>query len=358
VLFALIACTETEPLHVDERDLDKAMSHGDRAALCAGLKMKDEDTRAAAAKHLSEFGGDSACLCERAKFDGRWDPPILEALKGVKKDEKVACLGTLLDDPTAPDRVALAKALYGIPAPALRARLKKAASDDADPKVRAYALAAYCDSKDPADAKMLADGLASNPDATWRASAATALTGRPEAKELLEKAVASDQEGTVRAAALAALKNTQGYAWTELGCKALLSDPAPEVRAEAALLFRATTDEKAIACLREAMFKVEPDGRVRASMLKTLRGTPAQPGADILCDAASFWIANYVRDAEPEREGDSDILFAQNDRDFERSLACVERALGNTAGWSCHGRAYASSWRYHLGGPRRDVNCN
>lgn len=356
-LFLLLACTETEPKHVEARDLDMALSRGDRASLCAGLKMKDPEVRTTAARHLAEFTGDSACLCERVKYDDRWDAAILKGVEGVKDDAKVGCLGSLLDDAAAPDRVELARALHKIPAPAVRARLKKAATEDADAAVRAYAIALYAESKDPADVKMLTDGLAQNADPSWRASAATALSGRPEARELLEQTAKSDADPRVRASALAALKNTQGYAFAPLGCAAL-SDPAPEVRTEAAALFRATTDAAAIACLREKMLAEEAHGGVRAALLKTLRGSPSPGAADILCEAEAFWITTYVKDEEVKAESDVDILFAQNDRDFDRSMECLEKAMKSARGWSCQGRAYASSWRYHLGGPRQDVKCD
>lgn len=352
----LLACVDTEPQHVDKREVDMALARGDRAALCAGLKMKEEDVRELAARHLVEFGGDSSCLCERAKFDGRWDPAILRGVEGNADDTKVGCLGALLDDPAAPERDLLVNALFKLKAPAISARLKQAAESDPDPKIKAIAIGAYGSSKDPKDRQMLLDGLAKNPDPLWRASAAQALTNVPEGTEALKTALATDTDATVRAAALTALKSTQGVPYVEIGC-AGLKDAAPEVRAAAAAGFRATTDAAAIGCLREAMMKEEPDGNVRAALLKTLRGTPSQAGADILCDAIPFWISTYVKDAEPPREGDTDILFAQNDRDFERSLACVVKAQKQSGGWSCWGKEYAASWAYHLGGPKRLMKC-
>lgn len=356
VSLLLLACVDTEPTHVEKRDLDMALSRGDQTTLCAGLKMKDPDVRELAARHLTEYGGGSDCLCERDVYEGHWDAAVLQGVKDSTDDKKVACLGKLLDDPAAPDRDQLVQALFAIKAPAIQARLKTAAVSDADPKIRAYALASFGDSKDPADRQMLLDGLTSNTDPLWRASAASALTNVPEAIDGLRKAATSDTDPGVRAAALTALKSTKGVEFTPLGCAAL-QDAAPAPRAAAALAFRATTDPAALACLRDAMLVEQTDGSVRAALLKTLRGSPAPEAGQILCDAIPFWISTYAKDAEPPREGDTDILFAQNDRDFEHSAACVARARKQAGGWSCWGKSYASEWAYHLGGPRHDINC-
>ena len=166
----------------------------------------------------------------------------------------------------------------------------------------------------------------SDPDPNLRAAAANALTGTPAAKEGLVTA-ARDPAAAVRAASLAALRAIADFPFAEVACPALRTDPEPSVRSAAAAAMNATRDEALIACLRAHMLEREDDSSVRLTMLATLQSSPSTSAADVLCDAIPFWVHSYIGADKPEREGPEDIIFAQNNRDFERSYDCVAKAL-------------------------------
>ena len=346
MLVFLVGCMDMEPKFVDARDLDKALGSGDTAALCAGLRMKDEGTRRAAAEKLKDYGLDSSCLCERLEYDGRWDPAILSGLKGSKDVAKVGCVGDLLGDPTQPDRASLATVLVGIPA--TRPRVVKAANEDTDPAVRAAAFAVYCGTKDPAELAILTTALASHSDAGVRVAAATALHGQASADTVLTTASNDDADPAVRGAALATMVSYHPAELTPRLCDAMMKDPAAEVRIQAVTALRATRDPAQLACLRARLTTEEAEPTVRAAVLAAVKASSSPLAADLLCEAIPGWVTMYVKDAAPE-ESDS-ILRAQNDRDQARSYDCVQAALRRGGGYSCHGREYVASFFRELGG--------
>lgn len=355
VLLALLSgCPSVEPSYVSRQDLDEAHARGDTAALCAGLKMEDPDTRGIAAEKLKDFGEETPCLCERLQYDGRWDKDILGGLKGAEDAKKVGCAGTLLDDPKQPDRPQLVGAL--LPIPAVRPRLVQAAASEADPATRAAAIAVYRGTKDAAEVQVVAKALAEDKDATARAAYATALLGQPGAADALRAAITGDADPGVRAAALGSWQSVKADDYDAVVCTALEKDAAPHVRAAAAGLLRATRDPEQLACLRAHLLVEEPDAGVRAAMLTSLKASPAKEASDALCDAIPFWVKTYVKDAAPEEN--VDILRAQNDRDFERSYDCAQAAVRQSSGYTCRGRAHVGAFFVDLGGRASVPNCD
>lgn len=352
MLLFLIGCMIAEPSYVGVSDVQRAQAKGETAPLCAGLRMKDEATREAAAEALSKV--DSACLCARLVREGRWDAPILSGLAGAKH-ARVACAGDLLDDAAQPDRVALTTELLKIPA--ARARLVRAAGDDADLGVRAAALASLRGTTDKDEIAALVARLADTAsDPAERAAVASVLAGRTEATDALRAAIDGDADAAVRAAALESWQSLRTADRTAVVCDRLLRDEAPEVRARAAGVLRATRDPEQLACLRTRMVTEEPDARVRAALLAGLRASPAPEAADILCDAIPFWIAGYVGDEAPTE--DLDILVAQNIRDPDGSYACAEAAMRASKGASCRGRAHLGAFFRTLGGRGPVPDCD
>jgi hypothetical protein len=349
----LLACVDSEPAFVSVRDIDKALATGDTASLCAGLRMKDAPTREAAASKLKDYPYDSSCLCERLQVDKRWDPAILDGLAKATDAEKVGCVGTLMDDPAQPERTALVTALLKIPA--ARGRLVTAAASDADPTVRAAAMTVYRNSKDPAELTQVQGWLASDPNAAVRAAAAAALLGQASAEGALRDAIGKDADPAVRAAALTVYPSLKPADTDVVACKALLEDAAPEVRIAALGTMRATRDAEQLACLRTRATTEDTSPEVRAVLLKTLASSAAPEAAAVLCDSIPVWVKTYVKDTAPA-EGD-DILRAQNDRDFERSYACVQAAVKAGGGYTCAGRAYVGAFFRDLGGKAGVPTC-
>jgi HEAT repeat protein len=353
LLLFLLACVDPEPQFVSVRDLDKALASADTPALCAGLKMAEGDTRHAAAEKLKDYGLDASCLCERLQYDGRWDPSILGGLSGAKDEAKVGCVGTLLDDPAQPDRAALVTALLKIPA--ARPRLLQAAASEADPAVRAAALAVYRGTKDPAEVKTLEEILATNTDTSLRIAAAGALLGQDSAEPALRQAVVKDSAPLVRGAALASWQSVHPAVYAQVACTVLMEDTAWEVRMAALATFRGTRDPAQIQCLKDRALKEEPSPEVRAALLATLTSSPAKGAADVLCDVIPAWVKTYVKDAPPA-EGD-DILKAQNNRDFERSYDCAQAAARQAGSYTCAGKAYVGAFYREVGGKSGVPSC-
>lgn len=352
LLTLLLACDPPAPAFVDKTMIEKAQIHGDLYIICAGLTMKDDSTRGFAADTLLTIDPVPSCLCEHLERDGKWDLPVVRSLGKGTEDAQVGCATALLDKPGMEDRAGLVGQLARIKAPAVQARITEAAKSDTDATVRAAALAVLRPGKNPDDLALVKGALA-DPNPALRAAAATALVGVDEATDAVA-ALAKDPDSGVRAAAILALRGTPRFA--EVACPTLRTDTDPAVRASVAAGFEATKDEAALACLREHMLEKEDDAMVRTAMLGALRKTRAPAAAATLCDAIPFWVRTYIGEDKPEREGPADIIFAQNDRDFEKSWECVQKAVKAGGYKTCEQRFYVNDWFHELGGGNAKPN--
>ncbi len=59
----------------------------------------------------------------------------------------------------------------------------------------------------------------------------------------------------------------------------------------------------------------------------------------------------------PDKVPGTDIIRAQNTRDFEKSFECVQRAVRSSSGYSCYARAYTGHWLRELGGTAHVPRC-
>lgn len=357
VLFAL-GC-EVPPQRVSKMDIDAAMGKQNWKTICRGLQMKDEGVRRYAASKVKEIQDPDvdACLCkEIASVEKGWDAAIAEGIQGATKDSIAACFAEAVARPDLPNRLEAVVALGKLPAPAARKGLIAVAAGAGEPEVRARALAAVGGDKSfKADFLTLLKADA----APVRAAAADALGGitEPDAIAALQDAVANDADGEVRGAALAGLKKSNVPEADQMLCKAMMDDASPAVRKKAIQAYQGTKRPEAIACLRTRALALEEDAEVRDTLLAVLKSSPRQEAADVLCDAIPFWLKSYVKDAAPPRAPGANIIKIQNDRDWEKSLACVQKALGQSGGWSCYGRMYANAWAVELGGKNRVQLC-
>ncbi|MSP54309.1 MAG: hypothetical protein EXR69_01680 [Myxococcales bacterium] len=348
-----MGCTRPEPLFVSKADLDRAHTIGDVATICVGLKMKEDETREYAAQKLKDIDDPaSACLCERLSRDGTWDPAVFNGLANANKDERVGCVAKLLDDPQLKDRPGAATAMLKVKAPAVHARLVAAANGDADLDVQAAALPVLRGTKDPKEVQMLIDGLKRG--GVWGANAALNLAGNPVAKDALRGAVQTGDART-KAAALNAYRDTRAEDWPEVACAAL-DDADPSVRAAAVRAVDATRSPTILACMASHLKKAEPDSAVRMALLETLSKDAAPEAAKALCDAIPFWVRTYVSDVAPSEKSVEDIVYYQNDRDYENSLACAQTAF-NAGGYSACGKAYLGARVNEFGGKVRYTAC-
>ena len=292
-------------------------------------------------------GTQTRCACEHLTRDGAWDRPVLSGLEGLTNETVGACAAQLLDEPTLPERPALATALLGLRTSVpVRDRLRVAARGDTDPAVAAAALPSLRGTSDPEDVALLSVGL-EKPDAAYATGAAVALAGNKAAAGALRKAASSHPDEGVRMAALRAFQETQSADWSTVVCTSMKEDPSADVRAAAIRLTVGTDNPAVLQCLRDRAFQLETDSVPRRALLDTLSHTNVPAAADVLCDVMGFWVRSYVTDKKAERESDQDIVWFQNQRDYPRTPECLQAAW-KEGGYTCWGKAY-------LGGKLEDV---
>ena len=85
-------------------------------------------------------------------------------------------------------------------------------------------------------------------------------------------------------------------------------------------------------------------------LLKVLKSSPSDKAAMTLCDAIPFWMRTYVVKDIPEKTPGTGIIKAQNDRDWDRTYECLDKALRQSSGYSCYARMYVAGWFKIVGG--------
>ena len=355
-VFVLSAC-EMVPAHVEPRDVDDAMARELYKTVCKGLEMKDDDTRRYAAERMIEVPPEDSteCMCEYAWSAEKhtWDAAILEGLQSTERDDLVQCFLPALDDPAIEDKNGLVAALGRTRGESVLPKLKSLAADSGEEvEVRTTALRGLGGTKDAEAVQIMTKLLSDDGDETVRAAAASALVGQVDQPvvDALVVAVTDDESGVVRAAALKTVRGLNLPESDEMNCKAMLEDPSPDVRSQAILNYKGTKRDAAVACLRKKAFQVEEDPGVRSSLITVLKSSPNQGAADILCDAIPHYMKSYIEDSSPEKVPGTDICQAQNDRDWERSYECFEKALRSKGAWSCKGQQYVAAWFREVGG--------
>jgi hypothetical protein len=364
MLLSLLLACEMTPNHVEASDIDDALSRKHYKTMCVGLSMKDDSVRQYATERMraiTEPEGIAiadACICEHiAHPQFGWDSAIATGLTGEQRDEPTACFASLVADPAQQNRMEAITALSRIPSPAARGALAAiaAASGPTEQRVRAIeSVGAMEDFRDDM-LKVLAD----DGDETIRAAVATALGGAGKSTPVISalKAATGDASGVVRGEALVALKRLTGSTADDALCEAMMKDDSADVRRAAVGAFQGTKRPSAIACLRERAMTFEEDASVRETMLKVLKSSPHDDAAAILCDAIPFWLRSYVVEDVPDKLPGTDIIKAQNDRDWQRSYECVQRAYQSRGGYSCYGKMYVGYWFNELGGSGSIPQC-
>jgi len=129
-----------------------------------------------------------------------------------------------------------------------------------------------------------------------------------------------------------------------------MDDPAPEVRMVALGMYKGTKRDVALDCLRKRAFTDELDGKVREKILEILKSSTADGAADILCDLVPHWLATYAADDVVYKVPGLQVMEAQNDRDWRRSLECAQKANAQRSKMDCYGKQYIAHWINELGG--------
>jgi len=373
-LFALLAC-EMVPPDVERRDIDEALLMGRMKTACKGLEMSGDEIREYAAEKLAAKMVDTTdpmdpddrqtaqdCVCAAAIDDrnGLYDAAVLKGLGGTELDELVSCVLPALDDPRNAEYFEeIVVGLAATRAPITTTRLKALAMDGgapAEPRVRAVTYFTGRGEEEVVD--FLLGLLAGDKAKEVRAAAADALAGHKEERVIraLKVAAADDGEGTVRARALMALRKSRVPEADEMVCRAMMEDDSPAVRRQAVMAFKGTKRDAAMDCLQKRTMEKEEDPGVREAILKVLGSSPNKRAGKVLCDAIPFWVRSYVKKLHPDRDRGTDIITAQNNRDWENSYSCVARAVAQ-GGYTCKGQQYAAAWLRELGGQAYVPKC-
>ena len=362
-LALLSACDKLKPKVVTQIQVDNGMAKGDYEIVCIGLKMvKNDELRTYTAQQLVGVPSEVAdkCLCEalQPKEDGTWDEAVATGLRGSPKDSAVTCLADLVKRPEIQDREKALALLARTKAPIARATIADLAINPGDPAIRSAALRNLSGDKNQQEALVKLMQTDADPDV--RAGAAWALGGLARADASLvaplSTAATEDKEGAVRAAALFSARQNPDRAAADLACKLMLSDPDETVRKAAVSSFKATKNPEDLACLRKRMLTEEESAEVRLAMIEVVKGSPSDESGKILCDSIPFWLKTYLKQGLPENVPGTDIIRAQNDRDWDNSYTCVQKALGGS-GYSCYARQYSAYWMNELGGKASVPKC-
>ena len=356
-LLTLQAC-DRAPSYVEEtREIDLFLYQQRFRSACVGLKMRDNDElREYTAQQLSGIIGEphsAACLCA-ALYDpeaGTIDEAVVRGIAGSDREDLAECLAPAITDDRVQDRVLMARALGAIGARRGFELVADLVSDDPDPAVRYAAAKALKPSS--RHVRFLIETLASSPEPAARAGAAEALdervTEREEVEEAMYAAVSGDENPRVRAVAATALARASGAKVDRVLCERLLDDEDEQVRTAVATAFHGTRDSDRLECLERRLTTLEESAGVRRATLDALGASPAEEAAQILCRSIGPFLRLHVVDSIAEQTEGVDIIKIHNDRDWQQSYRCVQRALAQ-GGYSCYARNHLGRWFRELGG--------
>lgn len=365
----LLSSCEIAPSHVTSADVDDALARKQYKTMCVGLDMKDDDTRRYATERfetIADFDppdpegveAGRACICDNILDDqGRIDMSVAEGLKSTQRDDLVTCLVDAVQDPAVGHRKEAIAALTRTAATSGRDALALLAQNDSDLEIRVMATEAIKGNSTYQDVLVK---LATTDKEDKIRAAATAGIARFKGDEVaaaLVKLATEDSSGEVRGTALQALKTAGVDQADDMICKAMMEDESPEVRRRAVMAFRGTKRDEAIACLKTRTMTKEEDSGVREAIMTVLKSSPSQAAADVLCDAIPFWMRSYVIEDLPDKIPGTDIAKAQNDRDWENSYACMQKAYRSSSGYSCYAKMYTGWWFEQVGGSAYIPQC-
>jgi len=357
------------PTRVERADIDQGLGLGAYHIVCKGLEMEDPDVREYATTkfHKIEEPIAAECVCEHIYREGVWDAAVASGLKGAKRDDMVGCLADVLDDPAVDREIELVAALKLTGAPLVPDRLYAFAQRASDPKARALAISGLLGSTDPERIDYLLDKLANDPSSEVRSAAMGALKGQKDDRvaAAIRSSYSDDADGVVRLEALRLVAAGRPDDRDALICDSIMNDPAPEVRMAAIGMYKGTKRDVALECLRERTFTNEPDGKVREKLLDILKSSSSDEAEDILCELVPHWLAEYAADEITYSAGTDQVtvnpglqvMEAQNDRDYERSLQCAQQAFAQRGKMHCFGKAYLTMWVNTLGGKAHRPGC-
>lgn len=360
-LMILLLQGACDPRFVDSSEqVDAFIAHNRLSAVCVALKNdRDDSLREYAAKKLAPNKDQQVatdCLCD-AVYDaeyGTFDAAVARGIAGSNRGDLARCLMPALDSSntklTQEDRVLAVQLMAGIGGAdafdAVAGLLETSENTD----VRTAAVVGLQKERDTHEALLL-KVLNTDPHPPARAAAAKVFErskSEPVVAALLAR-LADDDDGGVRAAALKSVVKLKLDTTDEMVCKAMMDDPDERVRDQAVRSFRGSKRSVAIQCLKKRLLTQEDSSIVRASTLNALYRSPSDEAALVLCHAIGPFLRMYVKTGIADSLPAVNIIEQQNNRDFERSYECVQKAI-RQGGYSCYARNHLGQWMNELGG--------
>ncbi|TVQ90117.1 MAG: HEAT repeat domain-containing protein [Deltaproteobacteria bacterium] len=354
-----------EPTYIETpAEVDIYISQGRFGTACIALRNdREPKLRQYTANLLATYPDQTVvndCICERimAYRHGPYDDAVLRGLEGSKRDDLSTCALPAFDKAEGEERLQLVREFGAIRSSVSNDRLAEMVGDLKEPvEVREAAALGLLPARE-AKQDLLLRSMANDPAPEVRAAIAKVFEGaeQPEVVSAITKAAREDEDGGVRAAALKAVVRLKIPETDAMVCAAMLDDPDARVRLRAVRSFKGSKRDVALDCLERRLKKHEEDAEVREATMKAIYASPSPRSPKILCDNIGPFLRMYVKDLPVTRMQGADIIKHQNNRDFENSYDCVQRARAQ-GGYSCWGRYYLAVWTNDLGGKAHKPTC-
>ena len=359
----LVGC---EPTWVEtSADVDMFLSQGRVKAACVALKNdRNDGLREHTAERLATYPDEkiaNECVCEAvmAWRHGAYDVAVVQGLKGSGRDDLTECVFPAFNEQMeVEERVRLTSQLAAIKSPKAYAKSLELAKNTGEAaEVRVAAAQGLMPVRDEHTDELL-NLLKTDKEPTVRAAVAEMFENVSDQPvvDTLVKAATDDEDGGVRAAALKAVVKLKLEQTDAMVCTLMMDDPDPRVRDRAVRSFKGSKRPEALECLKKRLLTEEKDDRVRASTLKAIYSSPSDKAPKILCDAIGPFVRMYVKELPVHKMTGADIVKHQNNRDYENSYACVQKAR-QQGGYTCWGKWYLADWFEQLGGKAFKPTC-
>lgn len=360
-----LALTGCDPNWIEtSAEVDMYISQGRWRAVCVALDNdRDDKLRQYTAEKIAQESNDetaTTCACEAVTKwkHGPYDAAVVEGFSGSHRDDLASCVIPVLGSVTGEDRVRLTTQLANLGSPSSIAKVAELAVDESeDAAVRKAAVVGLLPYRDD-HTDLLLGRMKSDPDAAVRAEAAALFENVSDQPvvDALVTAARGDEDGGVRAAALKAVVKLKLEETDAMVCDLMMNDPDERVRDRAVRSFKGSKRREALDCLKKRLLTKEESPKVRESTMVALYASPDPYGPKILCDAVGPFVRMYYGDVDYHKLSGVDIMKHQNNRDFDNSYDCVQKAR-RSGGHSCWGKYYLAVWTNDLGGKAHKPTC-
>lgn len=356
------ACAACDPVVGAPEDVERDIIALRFDGACAGFKAEDPEVRAYTAERLVTFADQAeanTCLCA-ALYDpstGAVDPIVAQKVAKSKRDDLAKCLLPALTDVRVADHAGAVGLLAAIGAPSGFETLGTLAAQGAEAPVRVAAIDGL--GLTTGYDHVLVGALTGDAAPEVRVAAAKALFAHKDQSAIvaLGAAMKSD-DAALREAAAGSLASMESVDGDNFACGALMDDPIDSVRAAPLVVWQRMQARRieVSTCLGKKLGDPEPSEPIRGVVIALLKSAATVEAKNALCDGIGPYTRANVADKVPEEGSAGDLITVQNTLDWDRSYACVQKALAQ-GGYTCEGKYWLSWWAVRLGGHASAAKC-